>query len=43
MALLDEDEEDIGMEDPIFPGSDEELGFEDNDSGTEENAEDEGR
>ena len=41
MALLDEDEEDVGMEDPFFPGSDEELGAEDNDSDTEENAEDE--
>lgn len=43
MALLDEDEEDVGMEDPFFPGSDEELGAEDNDSDTEENAEDEER
>ena len=43
MALLDEDEEDVGMEDPFFPGSDEELGAEGNDSDTEENAEDEER
>ena len=43
IGLLDEDEEDVGMEDPFFPGSDEELGTEDNESGTEENAEDDGR
>ena len=41
MTLLDEEEEDVGMEDPFFPRSDEELGAGDNDSGTEENTEDE--
>ena len=29
------------MEDPFFPGSDEELGVEDKNNGTEEKAEDE--
>ena len=43
VALLDEEEEDVGMEDPFFPGSDEELAAEDNDSDTKEYAEDEER
>ena len=43
MTLLDEDEEDVGMEYPFFPGSVEELGAEDNGSDTEETAEDEER
>ena len=43
MTLLDEDGEQGEMEDPFFPGSDEELGVEDNDSDTGENAEEEER
>ena len=36
MTLLDEDEEDGGMVEQFFPGSDEELDVEGNDSHTEE-------
>ena len=43
MTLLDEDVEDGGMVEQFFPGSDEELDVEGNDSHTEETEEEEER